>query len=162
MLIGFNVYKVHGGMKEQVKMSRFQSFIEDKRGILLCTDSNIAFGIDIRNVDYVIHYDMPRQHRQYLHRVGLCLCAAWGCGGGVGVRGCARKKGRWSADGSVSSRSLVPLLLPDALCGAKAWTNCFMATWCWPGGHAWKLPCCAGYHHPDIVHRSPIASSASM
>eukprot|EP00667_Euglena_gracilis_P005965 EG_transcript_6009 len=70
LLLGFTVYRVHAGLKEQQRMARFHQFIGDQHGIMLCTDSSIAFGIDIRNVDYVLHFDLPSDPRVYLHRVG--------------------------------------------------------------------------------------------
>eukprot|EP00668_Euglena_longa_P015293 GGOE01019356.1.p1 GENE.GGOE01019356.1~~GGOE01019356.1.p1 ORF type:complete len:703 (-),score=217.84 GGOE01019356.1:219-2273(-) len=70
VLVGFTMYRVHAELKEQQRLARFHRFIQDERGIMLCTDTSIAFGIDIRNVDYVLHYDMPGDPRVYLHRVG--------------------------------------------------------------------------------------------
>lgn len=64
------VYRVHGELKESQKLVRFRKFVEDTRGILLCTDASFAFGLDIRHVDYVLHFDVPREPRVYVHRVG--------------------------------------------------------------------------------------------
>eukprot|EP00669_Euglena_mutabilis_P003111 TRINITY_DN14043_c0_g1_i1.p1 TRINITY_DN14043_c0_g1~~TRINITY_DN14043_c0_g1_i1.p1 ORF type:complete len:660 (-),score=150.61 TRINITY_DN14043_c0_g1_i1:99-2057(-) len=64
------IYRVHGELKESQKLVRFRKFVEDTRGILLCTDASFAFGLDIRHVDYVLHFDVPREPRVYVHRVG--------------------------------------------------------------------------------------------
>jgi len=37
--------------------------------ILLCTDV-AAFGLDVRDVDYVIHFEAPTSVRSYIHRIG--------------------------------------------------------------------------------------------
>jgi superfamily II DNA/RNA helicase len=37
--------------------------------VLLCTDV-AAFGLDVRDVDYVIHFEAPTTVRSYIHRIG--------------------------------------------------------------------------------------------
>lgn len=37
--------------------------------VLLCTDV-AAFGLDVRDVEYVVHFEAPRSTRSYIHRIG--------------------------------------------------------------------------------------------
>lgn len=48
--------------------------------ILLCTDV-AAFGLDVRDVDYVYHFEPPFSVQSYIHRIGRV--------GRMGLRGCS-------------------------------------------------------------------------
>lgn len=45
-----------------------------REGSLRCIISTdvAARGLDIQNVDYVIHYDIPRESKVFIHRSGRC------------------------------------------------------------------------------------------
>jgi ATP-dependent RNA helicase UAP56/SUB2 len=60
---------IHSNLKQEERISRFKSFKECNRRILVATDL-FGRGIDIERVNIVINYDFPDQSDQYLHRVG--------------------------------------------------------------------------------------------
>eukprot|EP00899_Mesostigma_viride_P021176 jgi/Mesvir1/2905/Mv13976-RA.1 len=67
---------IHGSMKQEERLTRYKSFKEGHKRILVATDL-IGRGIDIERVNIVINYDMPEAsdvHAHpadtYLHRVG--------------------------------------------------------------------------------------------
>eukprot|EP00754_Rhynchopus_humris_P045023 Rhum_TRINITY_DN4565_c0_g1::Rhum_TRINITY_DN4565_c0_g1_i1::g.14854::m.14854/K14809/DDX55, SPB4; ATP-dependent RNA helicase DDX55/SPB4 len=62
-------YCLHSGISEADRSERFQNFLSDEKGILLSTDE-CAFGIDVREVDYVLHFQPPNDTRVYVHRIG--------------------------------------------------------------------------------------------
>eukprot|EP01064_Diplonema_japonicum_P031383 TRINITY_DN5589_c1_g1_i1.p1 TRINITY_DN5589_c1_g1~~TRINITY_DN5589_c1_g1_i1.p1 ORF type:complete len:594 (+),score=175.36 TRINITY_DN5589_c1_g1_i1:31-1812(+) len=62
-------YALHQGMSEARRSMRFQEFLHDEKGVLLSTDV-CAFGIDVREVDYVLHFQPPTDTRVYTHRIG--------------------------------------------------------------------------------------------
>eukprot|EP01012_Entosiphon_sulcatum_P028258 TRINITY_DN3412_c0_g1_i1.p1 TRINITY_DN3412_c0_g1~~TRINITY_DN3412_c0_g1_i1.p1 ORF type:complete len:541 (-),score=77.04 TRINITY_DN3412_c0_g1_i1:28-1650(-) len=70
MCPAFTQYFVHDNMPVETRGKQLHDFLDDNQGLLLCTDSEIAFGIDISRVEYVIHYAIPSDPRLYLHRVG--------------------------------------------------------------------------------------------
>lgn len=60
---------IHGGMKQEERISRFKDFKDFKKRVLVATDL-FGRGIDIERVNVVINYDFPDDSDQYLHRVG--------------------------------------------------------------------------------------------
>jgi ATP-dependent RNA helicase UAP56/SUB2 len=60
---------IHGGMRQQERISKFKEFKDFSKRILVTTDL-FGRGIDIERVNIVINYDMPDESNQYLHRVG--------------------------------------------------------------------------------------------
>eukprot|EP01063_Lacrimia_lanifica_P009662 TRINITY_DN16593_c0_g1_i1.p2 TRINITY_DN16593_c0_g1~~TRINITY_DN16593_c0_g1_i1.p2 ORF type:complete len:590 (+),score=253.35 TRINITY_DN16593_c0_g1_i1:69-1838(+) len=62
-------YMLHPGVSEMKRSERFKQFLSDPKGVLMCTDE-CAFGIDVREVDYVLHFQPPRDQRIYTHRIG--------------------------------------------------------------------------------------------
>mmetsp|Transcript_19286 Transcript_19286/g.18617 ORF Transcript_19286/g.18617 Transcript_19286/m.18617 type:complete len:344 (+) Transcript_19286:605-1636(+) len=60
---------IHAGLKQEERISRFKSFKEFNKRILVSTDL-FGRGIDIERVNIVINYDFPDASDQYLHRVG--------------------------------------------------------------------------------------------
>eukprot|EP00659_Diplonema_papillatum_P004929 gene4929-7611_t len=62
-------YGLHQGIPEATRSKRFQAFLQDEAGVLLSTDV-CAFGIDVREVDYVLHFQPPADTRVYIHRIG--------------------------------------------------------------------------------------------
>eukprot|EP00755_Sulcionema_specki_P024754 Sspe_Gene.15267::Locus_5305_Transcript_1_1_Confidence_1.000_Length_2269::g.15267::m.15267/K14809/DDX55, SPB4; ATP-dependent RNA helicase DDX55/SPB4 len=69
VLWALNPYCLHSNIPEMKRSKRFQEFLGDDSGVLLSTDV-CAFGIDVREVDYVIHYQPPKDSRVYTHRIG--------------------------------------------------------------------------------------------
>jgi ATP-dependent RNA helicase UAP56/SUB2 len=74
---------IHGGQKQEERISKYKSFKDFNARILVATDL-FGRGIDIERVNVVINYDFPDDSDQYLHRVVrvdciglgafLCLC----------------------------------------------------------------------------------------
>jgi len=60
---------IHGGLKQEERITRFKQFKEFASRILVTTDL-FGRGIDIERVNIVINYDFPDESDQYLHRVG--------------------------------------------------------------------------------------------
>jgi len=65
---GFPSNFIHGKMKQEERIKRFDAFKSGEFRILLATDL-LGRGIDIENVNLVINYDFPSSDDQYLHRV---------------------------------------------------------------------------------------------
>ncbi len=60
---------IHGDLRQQVREKSLAQFAEGKMQALVATDV-AARGIHIDEVDAVIHYDPPIDHKTYLHRSG--------------------------------------------------------------------------------------------
>lgn len=64
----FSIFKMHRKLRGK-RAVMFAQFSESKTGVLLCTDV-MARGIDIKNIDWVIHFDLPNTLQHYIHRSG--------------------------------------------------------------------------------------------
>ncbi|VDN08347.1 unnamed protein product [Thelazia callipaeda] len=51
------------------KLSRRNKFLEEENSVLLATDV-AARGLDIQQIEHVIHYQLPRTAELYIHRCG--------------------------------------------------------------------------------------------
>lgn len=60
---------LHGDMPEKVRLSSIKSFQQKKSQVLLATDV-VARGIDIKDVVWVLNYNLPKTPIYYLHRGG--------------------------------------------------------------------------------------------
>ena len=60
---------IHARLTQDERLSRYRSFKEGHKRILVATDL-VGRGIDIERVNIVINYDMPENADSYLHRVG--------------------------------------------------------------------------------------------
>ncbi|GFY71724.1 ATP-dependent RNA helicase DDX18 [Trichonephila inaurata madagascariensis] len=60
---------IHGKQKQTKRTVTFFDFCKAESGILLCTDV-AARGLDIPKVDWIVQYDPPEDHKEYIHRVG--------------------------------------------------------------------------------------------
>ena len=60
---------IHARMTQDERLTRYRSFKEGHKRILVATDL-VGRGIDIERVNIVINYDMPEGADSYLHRVG--------------------------------------------------------------------------------------------
>jgi ATP-dependent RNA helicase RhlE len=67
--VGLDVAAIHGGMDQQARFAALESFISGQKNVLVTTDVS-ARGIDIKNVAYVINYDLPDLPENYIHRLG--------------------------------------------------------------------------------------------
>ncbi|HIG94511.1 MAG TPA: DEAD/DEAH box helicase [Nanoarchaeota archaeon] len=74
--LGFNVKILHGGL-DQKKRTRILKEFHKNAGILVCTDV-ASRGLDIKNVNYIFNYDIPRTREGYIHRIGRTARAGKG------------------------------------------------------------------------------------
>jgi ATP-dependent RNA helicase DeaD len=68
-LCGINAQAIHGGMDQNRRNKVLKGFDSEKTNVLVCTDV-AARGLDISGVSHVYNYDLPSDHRDYVHRVG--------------------------------------------------------------------------------------------
>lgn len=62
------LYKIHGKMNQKDRNEVYKSFESDGK-ILLCTDV-AARGIDFKNIELVVHFDVPKDYTNIVHRSG--------------------------------------------------------------------------------------------
>ncbi|KAM0679462.1 ATP-dependent rRNA helicase spb4 [Glugoides intestinalis] len=61
-------HKIHGKMNQNDRSAVYTAF-ESGNGILFCTDV-AARGIDFKNIELVIHFDVPKDYTNVVHRSG--------------------------------------------------------------------------------------------
>jgi len=64
-----DVYKLHGKMDHNQRKQIFKEFNLNKPGVLICTDV-ASRGLDFPNVDWIVHYDVNPDPKEYLNRMG--------------------------------------------------------------------------------------------
>ncbi len=60
---------IHGDLRQAERERSLEAFATGKLPVLVATDV-AARGLDIENVDVVVHFDPPEDHKTYLHRSG--------------------------------------------------------------------------------------------
>ena len=60
---------IHGGLTQNKRTNTIDMFNNAKVGVLVCTDV-AARGLHIDNVSHVYNYDIPRDSKDYVHRIG--------------------------------------------------------------------------------------------
>ncbi len=63
------MYKLHGNMDHPVRKEMFSGFNAAKSGLLIATDV-AARGLDFQGVHWVLHYDVNREVKEYVNRIG--------------------------------------------------------------------------------------------
>jgi superfamily II DNA/RNA helicase len=76
---GVRAAAIHGDLRQSSREKALEDFTSSKLPVLVATDV-AARGLDIEDVDVVVHYDPPEDHKAYLHRSGRTARA-----GGRGV-----------------------------------------------------------------------------
>jgi superfamily II DNA/RNA helicase len=66
---GVEARAIHGDLRQQVRERALRSFSTGRLPVLVATDV-AARGLDVDDVDVVIHFDPPEDHKGYLHRSG--------------------------------------------------------------------------------------------
>jgi superfamily II DNA/RNA helicase len=74
-----NAAAIHGDLRQSSRERALDDFTTGRLSVLVATDV-AARGLDIDDVDVVVHYDPPEDHKAYLHRSGRTARA-----GGSGV-----------------------------------------------------------------------------
>ncbi|XP_011305135.1 ATP-dependent RNA helicase DDX24 [Fopius arisanus] len=64
-----NPLPLHASMQQRQRLKNLEKFQESPEGLLIATDV-AARGLDIPNVEHVIHYQVPRTSEGYVHRSG--------------------------------------------------------------------------------------------
>lgn len=66
---GINAGAIHGDLRQQQREKALADFTSGKLSVLVATDV-AARGIHVSDVEAVIHWDPPEDHKAYLHRSG--------------------------------------------------------------------------------------------
>ncbi|MDY7102191.1 MAG: DEAD/DEAH box helicase [Actinomycetota bacterium] len=66
---GVQAAAIHGDLRQKVREQGLKRFAEGKLNVLVATDV-AARGIHVDEIDVVIHFDPPEDHKTYLHRSG--------------------------------------------------------------------------------------------
>ncbi len=66
---GLPAYAIHGGLSQDKRTQVITHFHSHKVNVLIATDV-AARGLDIKGVSHVYNYDIPKESKQYVHRIG--------------------------------------------------------------------------------------------
>jgi len=66
---GISAGAIHGDLRQNIRERSLADFTSGKLKVLVATDV-AARGIHVDDIDIVIHYDPPEDHKAYLHRSG--------------------------------------------------------------------------------------------
>ena len=66
---GFSVSSFHGGMEQKMREDALYKFSNGSSNIFVSTDL-ASRGLDIPDIDNIIHYHLPQGENGYIHRVG--------------------------------------------------------------------------------------------
>lgn len=67
--LGIKAKAIHGGLVQNKRLAILREFHERAFNILVCTDV-AARGLDIKNVTHIYNYDLPKDSKDYIHRIG--------------------------------------------------------------------------------------------
>jgi superfamily II DNA/RNA helicase len=66
---GVDVKPIHGDLPQNMRQRALREFTEGRLHVLVATDV-AARGIHVDEIDTVLHFDPPEDHKTYLHRSG--------------------------------------------------------------------------------------------
>jgi len=66
---GINALAIHGQFSQNRRNAAIEKFHSEDVNVLVCTDV-AARGLDIKGVSHVYNYDIPKESKQYIHRIG--------------------------------------------------------------------------------------------
>lgn len=66
---GVGALAIHGDMRQEARRRALDRFASRQVDILIATDV-AARGLDLDDISHVINYDLPNDHKGYVHRVG--------------------------------------------------------------------------------------------
>lgn len=69
ILNGIKARAIHGGLDQKKRTRLLEEFNKSTAGVLICTDV-AARGLDIKGVTHVYNYDVPKDSKDYIHRIG--------------------------------------------------------------------------------------------
>jgi ATP-dependent RNA helicase DeaD len=67
--MGIEAIPIHGGYAQEKRNKIMEIFHSRKANVLVCTDV-AARGLDIKEISHVYNYDIPREFKEYIHRIG--------------------------------------------------------------------------------------------
>lgn len=68
-LAKINAQAIHGGFSQEKRNKAMRSFHSKNVVVLVCTDV-AARGLDIPGVSHIYNYEIPKDSKQYIHRIG--------------------------------------------------------------------------------------------
>ena len=66
---GINSIPIHGGLSQAKRTQTMTSFHSGRKDVLVCTDV-AARGLHVEDVTHIYNYDVPRESKQHIHRIG--------------------------------------------------------------------------------------------
>ncbi len=66
---GIDAMAIHGGFSQAKRTQTIETFHTKKSLVLVCTDV-AARGLDIKGVSHIYNYDIPKDSKEYIHRIG--------------------------------------------------------------------------------------------
>ena len=66
---GIDAIGIHGGHSQNKRTHTMEKFNSQKFSVLVCTDV-ASRGLDIKGVSHVYNYDVPKEAKEYVHRIG--------------------------------------------------------------------------------------------
>jgi len=66
---GIKTLAIHGGFSQAKRSMTMKDFHSQHFDVLVCTDV-AARGLDIKGVSHVYNYDIPKDSKEYIHRIG--------------------------------------------------------------------------------------------
>jgi ATP-dependent RNA helicase RhlE len=66
---GFKAEELHGDRSQNQRRRALDAFKKGKVRVMVATDV-AARGIDVKEIELVVNYDLPEQHEDYVHRIG--------------------------------------------------------------------------------------------
>ena len=66
---GFTLSAFHGGLEQKQREDALYRFANGSANIMVCTDL-ASRGLDIPDIDNIVHYHLPETEQNYVHRVG--------------------------------------------------------------------------------------------
>ena len=67
--LGIDAMATHGGFSQDKRNNVLKKFHSESVYVLVCTDV-ASRGLDIQGVSHVYNYDIPKDSKQYIHRIG--------------------------------------------------------------------------------------------
>merc|ERR1719430_2046443 len=67
---------LHAQLHQKQRLKNLDRFTSSSSGLLIATDV-AARGLDIPNIQHVVHYQVPRTSEGYVHRSGRTARATW-------------------------------------------------------------------------------------
>ncbi|MDP6548052.1 MAG: DEAD/DEAH box helicase [Candidatus Woesearchaeota archaeon] len=68
-LNGIDALAIHGGFSQDKRTRVMEQFHSKKVFVLVCTDV-AARGLDIKGISHIYNYDIPKDAKEYIHRIG--------------------------------------------------------------------------------------------